>query len=198
MVVEAGLVLAEVNGLEVARAVVGDDGADRIEVGVGLYDRVGHNVMSAGRPIDRTLADVVARVAAVRQPAAGAHAFNRLCRERWLRTALVAEPALVGLVDLRPIDPLPPRASLLDVCAAPALGTDVDGSAVLVMASAGIDPGLAVSTSAIAQREDPRRIVVALPSRDRLAPIERLLTRLRWPVEMVGIAPPWSDQPPPG
>jgi hypothetical protein len=109
---------------------------------------------------------------------------------------VVAEPALVGLVDLRPIDPLPPRASLLDVCAAPALGTDVDGPTVLVMASAGIDPGLAVSTSAIAQREDPRRIVVALPSNDRLAPIERLLTRLRWPVEMVGIAPPWSDRPP--
>ena len=113
-------------------------------------------------------------------------------------TGLLVGSALVGLVDLRPIDPLPPRASLLDVGAAPALGTDVDGSAILVMASAGIDPGLAVSASAIAQREDPRRIVVALPSRDRMAPIERLLTRLRWPVEMVGIAPPWSDQPPPG
>ena len=61
------------------------------------------------------------------------------------------------------------------------------------MASAGVDPGLPVSTAAIAQREGPDRIVVALPDRDRLDPVRKLLTRLRWPVEMVGIDPPWSE-----
>ena len=193
VVIENGVVLAEVNGLEVARVVVDGDGTERIEVGVGLYDRAGHKVMSAGRPVAAILADVVAKVAEVRRPSASSHTFNRLCRERWLRTALVTEPVLVDLVDLRPVDPLPLRVSLLDACPAPALGTDGDGSTVLVMASAGVDPGLAVSTAAIAQRDDPDRIVVAVPPRDRLAPVQRLLTRLRWPVEMIGLDPPWSE-----
>lgn len=193
VVVESGIVMAEVRGLEVARVVVDADGTEHIEVGVGLYDRAGHKVMSAGRPVADTLADVVARVAELRRPAASAHTFNRLCRERWMRTMLVAEPALVDLVDLHPVEPLPPRVSLLDAGPAPALGTDGHGSTVLLMASAGVDPGLPVSTAAIAQREGPDRIVVALPDRDRLDPVRRLLTRLRWPVEMVGIDPPWSE-----
>jgi hypothetical protein len=191
VVIENGVVRAEVDGLEVARLVVHEDGEHRVEVGVGQYDRAGHKVMSADRPLDETLDDVVTAVRASRHRSAPAHTYNRLCRERWLRSVLVAEPSLVGLVELHPVDPIPTRSGLLDVSPAPAIGADPEGVRVLVMASSGVDPGLALSTSAVARREDPARIVVALPPRDLIAPTQRLLDILRWPVETAGVEPPW-------
>ena len=191
VVVENGVVLAEVAGLEVARVVVDGDGAERVEVGVGQYDRAAHKVMSPG-PVDEVLTDVVDRVRSVRQASVKAHTFNRLCRERWLRSVLVADPSLVGLEDLVPVDPLPARTSLLDAGPAPAVGRDGSGALVLVVATTGIDLSLAVSTSAVAQREGPERVVVALPQRDRFEPLLDLMATLRWPVDVVSVEPPWG------
>jgi hypothetical protein len=191
VVIEDGVVRAEVDGLEVARLVGHEDGELRLEVGVGQYDRAGHKVMSAARPIDETLDEVVTAVRACRHRGAPAHTYNRLCRERWLRSVLVVDPSLVGLVELRPVDPIPARTGLLDTSPAPAIGSDREGVKVLVVASAGVDPGLAPSTSAVARREGPARIIVALPPRDLIAPTQRLLNALRWPVETAGIEPPW-------
>ena len=191
VVVENGVVRAEVAGLEVARVVVDDDGAEFVEIGVGGYDRAAHKVLSSG-PVDEVLTDVIDRVRSVRQASVKAHTFNRLCRERWLRSVLVAHPALVGLRELVPVDPLPVRTSLLDVGPAPAVGTDGSGAVVLVVATAGIDLALAVSTAAVAGREGADRIVVTLPPRDRFGPLLDLLTTLRWPVDVVAIDPPWG------
>ena len=191
VVIEDGVVRAEVDGLEVARLVVHEDGEARLEVGVGHYDRAGHQVMSAARPVDETLGEVVTAVRASRHRGAPAHTYNRLCRERWLRSVLVVDPSLVGLVELHPVDPIPVRSGLRDTAPAPAIGSDREGAKVLLMASAGVDPGLAPSTSAVARREGPDRIVVALPPRDLIAPTRRLLNTLRWPVETATIEPPW-------
>ena len=108
--------------------------------------------MSANRPIAETLAEVVDAVARLRRPGAASHSYNRLCRERWLRSWLIADPALVGVVGLEPIDPAQPRANLLEPSPAPALGSDEDGSRVLVVASAGVDPGLAPAVAIVAAR----------------------------------------------
>jgi hypothetical protein len=192
VVIENGMVLAEVDGLEVARVLIDADGRERVAVGVGRYDRAAHDVMSAEMPLAERLATVVEGVRAVRRPVAAAHNLNRLCRERWLRAVLVAEPGPVGLVELRPADPIPPRESLLDRGPAPAVGTDAAGAKVLVMATAGIDPSVTVATSAVARREEPDRIVVALPPRDLIRPTERLLATLRWPVKSFPMDPPWG------
>ncbi len=102
VVVDHGEVIGEVLGLEVARVVVDDDGAARLEVGVGRNDREAFAIIHADQdPVD-ALASVVRTVSTHRQPGAPAHPLNRLGAPRWLRARLVAQPELVGAVQPGP------------------------------------------------------------------------------------------------
>jgi len=98
-----------------------------------------------------------------------------------------------GLVDLKPVDPADQRANLRDPAPAPALGTDSDGRRVLVVCSVGVDPQVVSAAAALVLRESPDRVVVALPDRDVLVPVEQALARLRVPVNVVGMVCGWED-----
>ena len=92
-VVEHGVLIGEVGGLEVCRAVTdADTGAYRLEVGIGAHDREAFQLLHGDEPTATALTQFVASVAPHRAPGAVGHPLNRLARSRALRSRLEAEP----------------------------------------------------------------------------------------------------------
>lgn len=187
-VVEHGRVVAEVAGLEVARATLGDDGRPVVEVGVGRFDREAHAMISGGEIDAARLAAVVALVARHRRPGAPRHPLNMLVPERALRARLVATPGLVGAETLVPVPPVVEPPDLRTATPAPAVGEDPDGAPVVVVCSTGIDLDL-VPTGADTRLRDGRggRLVLAVPPRDAHPALRELAAALVEPAEVVAV-----------
>ena len=193
---EHGTWRGEVLGLEVVRVVddpdASVDGGPVVRVGVGRFDREAGAIMQGDRSDSEVLAAAADLVRAQRRTGAGAHPLATLARERWLRRDLCAAPDLVGLVDLATVDPADERPNLRDPSPAPAVGTGPEGDRVLVVCSVGVDPRLLGAACELVLRERPVRVVVALPARDVLPPVERALARLRVPTSVVGVPCGWD------
>lgn len=190
VVIEHGLVTAEVNGLEVARVVTDDDGP-RIEVGVGRQDREAFAMVHADVAPTDSLARVVATVARHRTAGAEPHPLNRLVAERWMRRWLLENPAAVAATLLEPVPPPQPRRSLGDVEPAFAVGLDPDGP-VVVASSVGIDLELVPAAADVRDRHAASaRLVLAVPQRDAVGVTSRLAAALREPAEVVVVPDTW-------
>jgi hypothetical protein len=192
--VEHGQIRGEIRGLEVARVLVGDDGAARVEVGVGRHDREAFAMVHGDLPTAAALASVVDSVDTWRRPDAETHALHRLALEGWLRWRLMAEPSLVGLDELRPAEPTVPRQSVKDIGAALAVGTDAEGRTVVVACSVGIDldvvPAAADARLAL---DEGARLVVVVPERDDHPVTRRLAAALVDPAEVVALPGDWRS-----
>jgi hypothetical protein len=187
-----GVIAGEWEGLEVARVVVAGEEA-WLEVGVGQADRELDQVLHGEHSTVQRIRRVVAVVRAHRTAGAAPHPLNRLARERWLRSRLLAQPSLVGAATLAPVAPLRPRRGLVQGLPAPAAGEDPDGRPVVAVASVGVDADLVPEAADLRDRHDPSaRLVIAVPPRDRIPPVERLAGRLRGDSVVVGVDPPWS------
>ena len=184
---EHGTWMGEVLGLEVVRMVGG-----RIEVGVGRFDREAMSLLGAGRPVAEALAAAANQVRAQRRPGAGPHPLATLARERWLRCDLVAAPSQVGATGLVPVDPADRRSGLRYPSPAPAIGPDGRGGTVLVVCTVGVDVAVVPAAADLVLREDPDRVVVVMPPRDVLGPVERAVARLALPATVVGAPGSWE------
>ena len=193
VVVEHGVISGEIRGLSVATIVPGADGHSRLAVGVGRIDQEATDLLHGDLPLHETLANAIDEVRVYRHQHAKPHPVNRLARERWLRSQLIARPALVGLVDLVWIAPAEPRANLRDPVPAAALGHDASGARVLVVCSVGIDLELIPVTADLIDRERPDRVVLALPARDHHAIQRELARQLAIPVEFAAIEGEWPS-----
>ncbi len=123
--VEHGVLVGEVNGLEVCRVV--DDPylhVSRLEVGVGAHDREAFQMLHGDRPAVESLARIVDAVASHRQPGARQHPLNQLGAERLLRWRAEQEPGLVGATVITPMNPPVVRANLKDPVPCAAIGVD--------------------------------------------------------------------------
>lgn len=192
VITEQGVVRGEIRGLEVARVVVDDDGAASLHVGIGRFDREAFALLHGELSPPEALATVVAQVSAVRTADAEPHPINRLARERWLRQHLIAQPDLVGLVDLTPVEPATARSGLRENGVASALGHRADGTTVMVAASVGVDP------DAVPDAADTRAwhaadadLVIAVPVGDAHRVTRDLAQRLVAPADVVEIAIEW-------
>ncbi len=178
-VVEHGVLCGEVRGLEVCRVV--DDpssGQTRLEVGVGAHDRDAYLTMHAGRSIEESLAHVIAAVAEQRQVGQPLHPLNRFAKERFLRWQLLDDPGLIGAASLQPAPPPVPRLNVKDPVPCVALGHAVDGAALVVVCSSGVDLDLVpTAVDARGQLDPAARLVIVAPQRDVLAVTEALLAR---------------------
>lgn len=184
---EHGVWRGEVLGLEVVRIV-----RDRMEVGVGRLDREATSLLGAGRPVAETLTAVANQVRAQRCPGADGHPLATLARERWLRHDLMTEPSQVGATALVPVDPADRRSGLRYPSPAPAIGLDGGGRRVLVVCTVGVDIGVVPATADLVLREGPDRVVVAVPPRDVLEPVERAVARLAIPAAVIGVPGSWG------
>ncbi|CAN5713919.1 hypothetical protein BH20ACT2_BH20ACT2_11540 [soil metagenome] len=188
VVIEDGVVSGEVLGLEVARVVAGPDGGEvHLEVGVGRYDREASALMHGGLTDAEALDRVIKEVRKHRRPGAVAHPLNRMAPERWLRTLLLREPALVGATALAPLAPVLPRRNLKERSPAPARG---DG--VVAVCSTGIDLEL-VPAAADARHVHAAdaRLVLVVPEADAHPVTRRLAARLDRPAEVVTVRADW-------
>lgn len=198
VVIEGGLVLAEVRGLEVARVVAAEPipGVDeqpplRLEVGVGKHDREAHQMVGAHDPAER-LFDVVRTVLEHRVPGGEGHAAYHLATERWLRWVLVRHPEVVGASRLHVVPSPVWRADLRQPAPAPAAGAAEDGSSLLVVCSAGIDLDL-VPAAIDAWQSDGRkpRLVLAVPEGDDHRVTRDIAALASVPAEVVAVRADW-------
>lgn len=188
-----GRLVAEVRGLEVARVVVEDDGSTVLEVGVGQADRELHRLVHSNLDAEGSLRRAVAMVLETRVPGAVRHPLQRLARERWYRSAIVAAPSLVGAQSLLPVAPLRERATLLGSQPAAAVGVATDGSPVVVVCSVGVDPDLLPEAADYRQRSNPdAALLVVIPERDRLPTIDSLISQLP-DARFESVALPWEE-----
>lgn len=193
-VVEHGVLVGEVAGLEVCRVV--DDlatGATRLEVGVGAHDREAFQMLHGDTPTVESLARVVAAVAEHRVPGAPQHPLNTLGAERLLRWRVVQQPELVGASVIAPSPPPLPRENLKDPVPCVATGLTDDGSTIVVVCSSGVDldliPYAADARLAVlgGSGVGDGRLVVVMPSRDRIALVDEIADLLRHPLTFVSL-----------
>ncbi|MGI9644339.1 MAG: hypothetical protein ACR2O6_03410, partial [Ilumatobacteraceae bacterium] len=213
--VEHGVVFGEVRGLEVCRVVdrptvghiaeVADhptpasaaaDPGVLLEVGVGDNDREAFQLLHGEIPTVEALRSVVSTVADRRTPDAPQHPLNRLAAERFLRWRIEQEPALGGLRSVVPAPPPVPRPNLKDPVPCVANGVDVDGRAVTVVCSAGVDLDLAPFLADTFEMTG-RDLVAVLRSRDLVPLTVDLVGLLDVPVRLAPIDDA-ADRPPNG
>lgn len=198
-----GLLVAEVAGLEVARVVDGgedgvpDGAGPRLLVGVGQADRELQGYIHGHLDDDANLRRAIAAVVRHRNPRSAAHPLSRLSRQRWLRSVLLDDPGLIGLVaDLDPVAPLRPRRTLLSQEPVAARTRSGDGRSTVVVCSVGVDLDLLPEAADYRHREDPEAdLVVVVPERDRQLAAGSLagaVPRLR----VVSVASPWDPPAP--
>jgi hypothetical protein len=200
LVADAGLELvrahghlaAELRGLEVARIVIGDDGAARLDVGVGQADRELTAMLHGGLPPAAALDRVVRIVDEHRRPGAPPHPLNRLVPERWLRSVLRDDPGRIGLTSVRAAPSPTPRAGLKERGIAPAMGVGADGADVVVVCSVGVDldlvPAAADARAALAPTAP---LLLVVPERDVHPVTTALAQRLREPATVVPVEGDW-------
>jgi len=194
VIVEHGVTIGECRGLEVAR-VTGAGPDQRLSVGVGAYDQGAFEVMHPDLTPTESLAEVVAQVLAYRRRGGEPHPINRLARERWIRSDLLADPSALGLTSLAVVEPATPRDGIKDVAIASAIGEATGGERVLVACSVGIDLDAVPAAADLAQRHEADRILIVLPDRDRHRVVQAIAARSRRPIEFVKAPEPWAIQP---
>ena len=195
-VVEHGVLRGDVLGLEVARLVDDEAQGWRLAVGVGDHDRHARQEMKPDEDPGAALDQVVALVQEWRAPGARLHPANTLAPERWLRSVLAARPHLAGAADLVPLAPPVERTDLRHRSPAPAAGTDLDGRAVVVVCSTGVDIDL-VPAAADSRLLDGRaaRLVIVVPEGDDHPVTRRLAARLEDPPDIVTVGRDWRAPP---
>lgn len=198
VVVEGGIVRGEIRGLEVARVVhdvttsgVPIDGP-LLEVGVGHADRELTAMLHGSLSPTDQLARVAEIVRSHRRPGAERHPLNQLVPERWLRSCLIADPAQVGLSNLRAVAPAVARPNLRDTAIAMAIGDTQVGERVLVACSVGVDLDLvpAAADARLSIAPDARLLLV-MPERDAHPITRTLAARLVQPAEVVPVDDSW-------
>jgi hypothetical protein len=191
--IEHGVLVGEVRGLEVCRAVTDPHtGAHRLEVGVGEHDREAFGMIHGDTPTAESLRRIVRIVDAHRSPGADPHPLNRLGAERALRDRVVADPFLVGLRALAPAPPPIPRPNLKDSIPCVAVGESTDGVPTVAVFSTGIDLDVVpfAADARLALGDPTRDLLIVVPERDASPVTKRLADMLRRPARILGVRLP--------
>ncbi len=196
VVVEHGVVIGEVRGLEVCRVVDSVEGGVRLEVGVGPHDREAFAIIHGDVPARTALAGVVDAVSAARSLDSPGHPLSRLAPERQLRWRLEQEPWLVGMASVRPAEPPVPRRWLKHRSPCTASGQRLDGSETVVVCSVGVDLDLipyaadARLAAGVGRAGEPGSVetLVVVPERDLLPITRELADQLDHSVSLVGLS----------
>ncbi|HZU73739.1 MAG TPA: hypothetical protein VE990_13295 [Acidimicrobiales bacterium] len=197
VVVEHGLVLGEILGLELVRVEPGPEGEPVVSVGVGRHDRHARSLLDpAGLvPWEDQARQAMVEVRRRRRADGPAHPARLLSPERWLRSVLVARPDLAGALRLAPFPPPSARRDLRVPCPAPAIGVGADGAPVAVVCSSGVDlevvPVAADVRAQAAHAGGVESVTVVLPAGDDLPAMRALAALLAEPVEVRTVPADW-------
>jgi len=190
VVVEHGVLVGEVEGLEVCRAIRDPETDEcRLEVGVGAHDREAFLLIHGAIPPEDALRMVVNAVVQHRRPGADPHPLNRLGAERALRARVIREPALVGARSLGVANPPAKRVNLKDPVPCAAHGETADGNPLVVVCSTGIDLDLVpwAADARLLLADEDAELVIVVPQRDAASVTVALAAALRHPARVVGL-----------
>ena len=193
VVFEHGVIVGEVEGLEVARIISGDNG-DRIDVGVGAHDREAFGLLHGDLPTALAIDQVANVVRSHRVPGAEPHPLNRLGAERWLRAHLISHPEKVGMKVLKAAAPPVERTNLKEAVPAVAKGVSLDGRDTVVVSAVGIDLDLVPFAADARLLHNPEaELKITVPQRDGHQILEDLVDRLVDPAEIIRIEDGWRE-----
>jgi hypothetical protein len=187
-VVEHGIVVGEVRGLEMCR-VVDDEttGAARLEVGMGVNDREAFAMVHGDMPTEEAMRTVIEAVARHRESGAMVHPFNQFGAERLHRWNALQNPSSIGFVSLTPANPPVKRTNLKDAVPCVATGTTVDGKNAVAVFVNGIDLDVVAFAADAADMHDCSLIVIAARPRDITESLRRLAGACAIPTVFVEI-----------
>lgn len=181
-VVEHGVVVGEVRGLEMCRVV--DDahtGVARLEVGMGAHDREAFQMVHGDLPTEQALRQVIDAVLPHRSPGADPHPLNSFGAERMSRWTAIDDPGALGFASVVPADPPIVRTNLKDTVPCVAIGESDDGRALLAFVH-GIDLDIVPFAVDAADRHGASRVVVVSRACDVVGPIRSMAASARMPV----------------
>ena len=185
VVIEHGVVAAEVIGLEVAR-VVDEDGKACMRIGVGVHDRETFRMLHGDAVGIDHLREVVRHVAQHRALGAPAHPLNRLAPERAVRSAVVADPGRIDARVVRHAEPPVARTNLKDSVPCVATAMMLNGQDAVVVFTAGVMVDAVPFAADARDRLNPEaRLLIVAESRDLLPTQRHLAAMLRQPAVFV-------------
>ncbi len=191
VVIEHGVVVGEVRGLEICRVV--DDqftGETRLEVGMGAHDREAFALIHGHMPTDVALRSVVETVLQHRRTGAPAHPLNTFGAERLMRARCIENPSLLGLKFLEPGEPPVLRNNIKDAVPCVAIGTDTDGRDAVVTFTHGVDlDAVPFALDAAHRISQSARVMVVAREKDMVASMMKLGVVARRTVELCVLAP---------
>jgi hypothetical protein len=188
-VVEHGIVVGEVRGLEMCRVV--DDvatGEARLEVGMGVNDREAFAMVHGELPTEQAMRNVIEAVAIHREFGANAHPFNQFGAERFHRWRALQDPSLVGFASLTPTNPPLPRTNLKDAVPCAGVGVTTDGESAVAVFVHGVDLDVVPFAIDVAYAENLKSVVVAARDRDITPSIRRMAQNCTVPVKFVELS----------
>ena len=174
-VIEHGVVVGEVRGLEMCRVV--DDattGVSRLEVGMGVNDREAFAMVHGEMPTEEAMRNVIASVAVHREPGANSHPFNQFGAERLHRWRALQNPRSIGFTKLEPVDPPTPRTNLKDAVPCAAFGTTDSGKLSAAIFVHGVDLDVVPFAVDVAARLGAAEVSLVIRRRDITPSIQGL------------------------
>ena len=173
--VEHGIVVGEVRGLEMCRVV--DDvvsGVARLEVGMGVNDREAFAMVHGELPTEQALRNVIDAVATHREPGANVHPFNQFGSERMHRWRALQDPTSIGFSRLDPVDPPVKRTNLKDAVPCAAIGSTDSGNLSAAVFVHGVELDVVPFAVDTASRLGIDEVTVVARRQDITPSIERL------------------------
>ena len=174
-VIEHGVVVGEVRGLEMCRVV--DDattGVSRLEVGMGVNDREAFAMVHGELPTEEAMRTVITAVAMHREPGANNHPFNQFGAERLHRWRALQDPRSIGFTKLEPVDPPTPRTNLKDAVPCAAIGTTGSGKLSAAVFVHGVDLDVVPFAVDVAARLGVDEVSLVIRRRDVTPSIQRI------------------------
>lgn len=186
--VEHGVLVGEVRGLEMCRVVSNDEtGEMRLEVGIGAHDREAFAMVHSDKPTHESIASVVAAIMAQRFVDAPLHPYNTLAAERFMRWRAVQTPELIGVTDLRPLDPPTRRLNVKDAMPCVGRGTDADGRDIVAVFVHGINLDVVPFAVDVAAREEIESVLIVSRPQDVTSSIQVMAQHANATVNFVAL-----------
>lgn len=187
--VEHGIVVGEVRGLEMCRVV--DDvntGIARLEVGMGVNDREAFAMVHGELPTEEAMRNVISAVAIHREPGANMHPFNQFGAERFHRWRAIQAPGSIGFASLSPVDPPVKRTNLKDAVPCAAVGSTDSGKVSAAVFVHGVDLDVIPSAVDTASRLGVNEVTIVARRQDITPSLERLATMATVQIRFVYIS----------
>lgn len=173
--VEHGVVVGEVRGLEMCRVV--DDvttGEVRLEVGMGRHDREAFTMIHGELPTAQAMRQVIDAVLPHRTEGADSHPFNQFGVERLSRWKAIKDPASIGFSTLAAADPPVLRTNVKDSVPCVAIGLTGAKRLSTAVFVHGVDLDCVSFAVDAASRLGTQDVTIVVRRRDVIASIERL------------------------